>query len=284
MFDGATKEIGHGVGAILMSPDGKWYPLTAKLYFDYTNNMAKYEASSIGVRIAYEMKIKNLRVLGDSLLVVHQLNEEWETRDAKLIPYNDYIHTLTQTFDSMTFEHFPREINQVVDALATLSVMFNVAYSEEVQPIRMEKYKTPSYCMSLEREPDGKPWYHDIKHYIAYREYPTGASKNSKRTIKRLAMKFFLSGKVLYKRNYDMTLLRCVDALEAENILEENHEGVCGTHANGYMMARQVLRSGYFWLTMELDCIKHARRCHKCQIYADKVHAPASTLHVLTAP
>ncbi|KAA0032019.1 Retrovirus-related Pol polyprotein from transposon 17.6 [Cucumis melo var. makuwa] len=25
MFDGATNEIGHGVRAILMSPDGKWY-------------------------------------------------------------------------------------------------------------------------------------------------------------------------------------------------------------------------------------------------------------------
>ncbi|KAA0052108.1 uncharacterized protein E5676_scaffold565G00210 [Cucumis melo var. makuwa] len=29
MFDGATNEIGYGVGAIFMSPDGKWYPLTA---------------------------------------------------------------------------------------------------------------------------------------------------------------------------------------------------------------------------------------------------------------
>ncbi|KAL0559086.1 hypothetical protein IC582_003676 [Cucumis melo] len=97
-------------------------------------------------------------------------------------------------------------------------------------------------------------------------------------------MKFFLSGEVLYKRNYDMTLLRCVDALEAKNFLEEIHEGVCGTHANGHMMARQILRAGYFWLTMESDCIKYVRRCHKCQIYADKAHAPASPLHVLTAP
>ncbi|KAA0033220.1 putative RNA-directed DNA polymerase (Reverse transcriptase), Ribonuclease H [Cucumis melo var. makuwa] len=246
--------------------------------------MAEYEACSMGVRMAYEMKVKQLRVLGDSLLGVHQLNGEWETRDAKLIPYNDYIRTIAQTFDSITFEHVPCESNQVADALATLSAMFNVAYSEEVQPIRMEKYKTPSYCMSLERKPDGKPWYHDIKHYIAYREYPSGVSENSKRTVRRLAMKFFLSGEVLYKRNYDMTLLRCVDALKAKKSLEEIHEGVCGTHANGHMMARQILRAGYFWLTMESDCIKYVRRCHKCQIYADKTHAPASPLHVLTAP
>ena len=284
MFDGATNEIGHGVGAILMSPDGKWYPLTAKLYFDCTNNMAEYEACSMGVRMAYEMKVKKLRVLGDSLLVVHQLNGEWETRDAKLIPYNDYIRTIAQTFDSITFEHVPRESNQVADALATLSAMFNVAYSEEVQPIRMEKYKTPSYCMSLEREPNGKRWYHDIKHYIAYREYPPGASENSKRTIRRLAMEFFLNGEVLYKRNYGMTLLRCVDALETEKILEEIHEGVYRTHKNRHMMAMQVLRAGYFWLPMESNCIKYVRRCYKCQIYADKAHAPTFPLHVLTAP
>ena len=70
--------------------------------------------------------------------------------DAKLIPYNDYICKITQTFDLITFEHVPLKRNQVADALATLFAMFNVAYSEEVQPIRMEKYKRSSYCMSLE--------------------------------------------------------------------------------------------------------------------------------------
>ena len=72
--------------------------------------------------------------------------------------------------------------------------------------------------------------------------------------------------------------------MEAEKILEEIHEGVCGTHVNGHKMVRQVLRAGYFLLTMELDYIKYVRRYHKCQIYANKAHAPASPLHVLTAP
>ncbi|KAA0054926.1 Retrovirus-related Pol polyprotein from transposon 17.6 [Cucumis melo var. makuwa] len=90
-FDGATNEVGHGVGAILTFPDGKSYPLTAKLYFDCTNNMAEYETCSMGVKMAYDLKIKKLQVYEDSLLVIHQLNREWETRDSKLIPYNKYI-------------------------------------------------------------------------------------------------------------------------------------------------------------------------------------------------
>lgn len=52
------------------------------------------------------------------------------------------------------------------------------------------------------------------------------------------------------------------------------HEGIRGTHANGHTMARQIMRAGSYWLTMESDCISYARRCHKCKIYADKKHAP----------
>jgi len=41
--------------------------------------------------------------------------------------------------------------------------------------------------------------------------------------LRRLTTKFILNGEVLYKRNHDMVLLRCVDAKEAELILKEIH-------------------------------------------------------------
>ncbi|KAA0061977.1 RNA-directed DNA polymerase [Cucumis melo var. makuwa] len=97
-------------------------------------------------------------------------------------------------------------------------------------------------------------------------------------------MNFFLSGEVLYIRNHDIVLLRCVDEEEAKQIMTDIHEGICGAHANGHMKARQILRSGYYWTTMESDCIKYARECKKCQIYMDKIHVVASPLHVLSAP
>jgi len=62
------------------------------------------------------------------------------------------------------------------------------------------------------------------------------------------------------------------------------HEGSFGTHANGHAMARKILRAGYYWMTMEADCCKHAKKCHKCQIYADKIHVPPNTLNVLSSP
>ena len=97
-------------------------------------------------------------------------------------------------------------------------------------------------------------------------------------------MNFFINGKVLYKRNHDMVLFRCVDVEEAKQIITEIHEGICGTRANEHMMARQVLRSGYYWTTMKSNCIKYARKCKKCEIYMNNIHATTSPLHVLSTP
>ena len=113
---------------------------------------------------------------------------------------------------------------------------------------------------------------------------PRHASENDKRILKRLAMGFLLDGEVLYKRRKDQILLRCVDSSEANRIVEEIHERVCETHANGHRMAGQVMRACYYWLTLERDCIQYARKCHKCQIYSDKIHVPPTELHVMAPP
>jgi hypothetical protein len=84
--------------------------------------------------------------------------------------------------------------------------------------------------------------------------------------------------KFYIKRSFDGILLRCLNENEIEQALKEVHEGICATHANGHTMAKQIQRSGYFWLTMERDCIDYVRKCHKCQIYGDKINAPLTPL------
>ena len=79
--------MGQGIKVVFISPKGKVCPITAKICFDCTNNIAEYEACAFGIRAALEMGIKNLKVYGDSALVIYQLKEEWETRDHKLVLY-----------------------------------------------------------------------------------------------------------------------------------------------------------------------------------------------------
>ena len=68
--------------------------------------------------------------------MIHQLKGEWETRDAKLIPYQTRIKELVKQFDEIMFKHIPHEDNQLADALATLSSMLALSKDGDMPLIR----------------------------------------------------------------------------------------------------------------------------------------------------
>jgi len=59
-------------------------------------------------------------------------------------------------------------------------------------------------------------------------------------------------------------LLKCLSQEQAEYILRELHEGLCGLHCGARMMATKVLRVGYYWPTVREDCSEIVRYCNKC--------------------
>ena len=48
-----------------MSESGEYYPISAQLRFYCTNNMSEYEACILGLRLAVDLGIQELLVLGD---------------------------------------------------------------------------------------------------------------------------------------------------------------------------------------------------------------------------
>ncbi|XP_017984296.1 PREDICTED: uncharacterized protein LOC108663596 [Theobroma cacao] len=283
-FDGVSNALGHEIGAVLISPNGKYYLATARLNFNCTNNIAEYEALVIGLQAAIEMKVSAIKVYRDSTLVICQMRGEWETRDSKLVPYKKLVTELSKQFKEICFNHLPREENQLADALATLAAMFKIKEMADVRPFDLEVREVFSHCLNVEEEVDGKPWYHDIMKYIKHQAYPENATDNDKRALRRLTMSFFFREEVLYKRSRDQVILRCVDVTEANKIMKEVHEGTCGAHVNGHILVRQIMRADYYWLMLESNCINFAQKCHKCQVYANRIHAPPVPLHVFTAP
>ena len=61
------------------------------------------------------------------------------------------------------------------------------------------------------------------------------------------------------------------------------HAGVCGPHMGEHMLASKIMRTDYLWLTMETDCCQFVKKCSKCQIHSDLIHAPPLELHALTS-
>ncbi|XP_070025326.1 uncharacterized protein [Nicotiana sylvestris] len=103
-----------------------------------------------------------------------------------------------------------------------------------IDHIPVSIHNQSAYYAHVEEDTDGKPWFHDIKEYLAKGEYPGGN---------------------LYRRTPDSGLLRCVDAKEASKLLEEIHAGTCVPHMNDFILAKKILKAGYSWMTMETDCV-----------------------------
>ncbi|XP_070008593.1 uncharacterized protein [Nicotiana sylvestris] len=194
-FDGAANMKGVGIRVVLISETGRHYPVTAQLGFYCTNNMAKYEACILGLRLAIDMGVQEMLVLGDSDL-------------------------------SVEFRHIPRIHNEIAYALATLASMLHHPDKAYVDPVHIQVRDQHAYCNVVEEEIDGEPWFHDIKEYIQSGIYRVHDTSDQKRTIRRLASGLFLSGGILYKRTPDLGLLRCIDAKEASTIMAEVHSEV----------------------------------------------------------
>ncbi|XP_070008064.1 uncharacterized protein [Nicotiana sylvestris] len=119
--------------------------------------MAEYEACILGLRLAVDMGVQEILVLGDSDLLVHQIQGEWETRDLKLIPYRQCLHDLCQQFRSVEFRHIPRIYNEIDDALATLASMLHHSYMAYVDHVHIQVHDQHAYCNVVEDEIDGEP-------------------------------------------------------------------------------------------------------------------------------
>ncbi|XP_070013050.1 uncharacterized protein [Nicotiana sylvestris] len=183
LFDGATNFKGVGIGAVLVSEIDQHYPVSTKLKFSCTNNMAEYEACILGLRLAVDMNIQELLVIGDSDLLVHQVLGEWATKNTKILPYLHCVQELIKRFTKIEFKHIPRIQNEFTEALATLSSMIQHPDKNFINHIPTGIHKQPTYCAHGEEEFDESPWFHNIKEYLEKGESPENATYTQKRML-----------------------------------------------------------------------------------------------------
>ncbi|XP_077249502.1 uncharacterized protein LOC143889192 [Tasmannia lanceolata] len=215
-FDGAVNNRGQGVGAVLVSPKKEYILLSIKLQFECTNNMAEYEACIVGHEAALALRVQDIDVFGDSILIICQINGRWRTRETRLISYNTYLESLVKKFRSITFTHLSMTRNHFADALATLASMLDIYATMEVQPLAVRLQSAPTHVNAMEisaRCPNGKPWYTDIRNLISGKGYPSESSSKERKTLQRvtffdLAMAVLSMGNRYYWKNLSKVLER----------------------------------------------------------------------------
>ena len=88
----------------------------------------------------------------------------------------------------------------------------------------------------------------------------------------------------LYKRGFFTPILKYIAGEDADYVLREVHEGVCGNHIGARALAGKALRQGYYWPTMLRDVTELVRKCKICQEHAKISHLPSEPLTSVTSP
>jgi ribonuclease HI len=81
-----------------------------------TNNQAEYTALKLALEECQKMKVKEVEVYMDSLLVVNQMKGIFKIKNRDLWPIHDAIKTLAKQFEHISYSHVPREFNKLADA------------------------------------------------------------------------------------------------------------------------------------------------------------------------
>jgi hypothetical protein len=83
--------------------------------------------------------------------------------------------------------------------------------------------------------------------------------------LKIKSNKYVLVSDILFRRNYDGILLRCVDEKKAQKLMKEFHEGVCGGNFVPTTMNHKIIRVGFCWPLVFKDSYATIRKCISCQ-------------------
>uniref|UniRef100_A0A2N9IJZ2 Uncharacterized protein n=1 Tax=Fagus sylvatica TaxID=28930 RepID=A0A2N9IJZ2_FAGSY len=254
-IDRSSVKGAEGVGVVFKTPEGHLLKHSVRLQYPTTNNEAEYEALLTGLRIAKELGATRLRIQSDSQLIVGQVNGEYEAKEDRMTKYLKLVKNAMNWFDKVILLQVPREQNTGADAFAKL------ASSDEATNQHIEVQYSPSH-MEEEVSPIdvSNSWMTPITNYLEGGTLPSDPIEARK--LRTRFARFALIQGTLYKRGFSLPYLRCLGKAEAEYVIREVHEGICGNHSGARSLVHKLVRARF----------------------GNLIHSPPETLTPMTAP
>ena len=66
--------------------------------------------------------------------------------------------------------------------------------------------------------------------------------------------------------------------------MREVHEGICGNHSGSRSLVHKLVRTGYYWPTMQKDAEAYVKTYEKCQRFSNIIRQPTEELTLMTTP
>ena len=124
-FDGSVAKVGASAGVYIISPIRYFESMYYKLTFECTNNVVEYEALLLGLHALKYMGAKRIQVIGDSELVINQVNDNYQTKHSRMRAYKNEVWDMVGNyFTEHTIRVVPRYQNTMVDSLVVAAGKF----------------------------------------------------------------------------------------------------------------------------------------------------------------
>ena len=240
-IDGASNQNGSGIGLVLISPEKVIIEKSLRLDFLATNNEAEYEALLIGMAMVQRMGGKSVKLFSNSRLVVGQVKREFEGKDERMQGYLSQVKYLQPKFDSFDLLHVPRNDNAHANSLAMLAT----SSAQDLPRVILveDSYKpteTRRETAQIHQIKAGPSWMDSIIQFLKKDILPEERIEADK--VRRKATRYWLSeNQKLYKCSFSGPYLLCVHLNLTESLLEELHEGICGSHIGGRSLAHRAI-------------------------------------------
>ncbi|XP_020202196.1 uncharacterized protein LOC109787995 [Cajanus cajan] len=278
--DGSSNGQGSGANIILESPSGITLEQSLRFGFRALNNQAEYEALLAGMRLAAEMGARKVTCWTESKVVTEQVNDNFQVKDPNLLKYYHLFWGMSNQFEEIQVRHTPRGNNERADQLARLASSRKPGQLRSTIHLELPTPSVAQVCMPVDEVP--QTWMTDISNFIINRSEPTDPIEAKK--IRTQAARYSMVAGELYRRGFSTPLLKCIDQQQADYVIREIHEGICGSNSGGRTLAAKVLRAGYYWPTLKTDCAEYVKKCKQCQQHGNLIHASAEQLHAVSAP
>ena len=266
-----------------MSPEKVVIEKSLRLDFLATNNEAEYEALLEGMAMVRRMGGKSIRLFLDSRLIVDQVKGEFEAKNERMQRYHSQVKCLQLKFDSFNLLHVSRSGNAHADSLVMLATS-SAQHLPRIILVEDLHRSTEARQMAQIHQIRVVPsWMDSIIRFLKEDIFPEEKIEADK--IRRKATSYWLSeDHKLYKHSFSGPYLLCVCPKLTKSLLEELHEGICGSHTRGRSLAHRAIIQGYWWPNMQREVLEYVRKCDKCQRFTSSIHQPGGILNPLSSP
>ena len=164
-----------------------------------------------------------------------------EAKDPRMQEYLNQVRHLLSGFEFFNLSQVPRSRNTHVDSLATLAMSSTqslprvILIQDLCNPTKVERNMVHVHQIKV-----GPSWMDSIVLFLKKDILPEDKSETNK--VRRKAPQFWLSkNQKLYKRSFFGPYLLYVHPEAVELILEEFHEGICGSYTEGRSLSHKAL-------------------------------------------